>query len=163
MILAHIPFDISYHIPETRRPGHYLMSGPSASRPAASSVALPAAPAAPAATKRRPIPRKGHTKSRAGCSNCKRRKVKCDEASPNCGSCGRLGLACEYGQSKSRSYGESSTSLTRSLRSTPAAFDVDDMNFFRHFLFEAYPSLPIDGFSVWQVASRLSHEVSPFP
>ncbi|CAJ0548754.1 Ff.00g023670.m01.CDS01 [Fusarium sp. VM40] len=37
-------------------------------------------------------------------------------------------------------------------------FDTDDLNFFRHFLFEAYPTLPIDGFSVWQQASQLSHE-----
>lgn len=37
-------------------------------------------------------------------------------------------------------------------------FDADDLNFFRHFLFEAYPSLPIDGFAAWQDASRLSHE-----
>jgi hypothetical protein len=40
-------------------------------------------------------------------------------------------------------------------------FDTDDLNFFRHFLFEAYPTLPIDGFSVWQQASQLSHEVNP--
>jgi hypothetical protein len=38
-------------------------------------------------------------------------------------------------------------------------FDADDLNFFRHFMFEAYPSLPIDGFVAWQDASRLSHEV----
>lgn len=37
-------------------------------------------------------------------------------------------------------------------------FDVNDLNFFRHFLFEAYPSLPIDGFTVWQQASQLSHQ-----
>ncbi|KPM36641.1 T-complex protein 1 subunit epsilon [Neonectria ditissima] len=144
----------TFHL-KSQRPGHRLMSGPSASGSPASFGGLPAAPAP---TKRRPIPRKGHTKSRAGCSSCKRRKVKCDEALPDCGPCGRLGLACEYGQGKSRSSRESSTSLARPLRSTPAVFDVDDMNFFQHFLFEAYPPLPIDGSSVWQVASRLSHE-----
>ncbi|OBS19597.1 hypothetical protein FPOA_11322 [Fusarium poae] len=37
-------------------------------------------------------------------------------------------------------------------------FDANDLNFFRHFLFEAYPSLPIDGFTVWQQASQLSHQ-----
>ncbi|RGP69351.1 c6 transcription factor [Fusarium sporotrichioides] len=37
-------------------------------------------------------------------------------------------------------------------------FDMNDLNFFRHFLFEAYPSLPIDGFTVWQQASQLSHQ-----
>jgi hypothetical protein len=39
-------------------------------------------------------------------------------------------------------------------------FDVNDLSFFRHFLFEAYPPLPIDGFAVWQQASQLSHQVS---
>ncbi|KAH7161355.1 hypothetical protein EDB81DRAFT_784547 [Dactylonectria macrodidyma] len=109
-------------------------------------------------TKRRPIPRKGHTKSRGGCSICKRRKVKCDEVLPQCGPCGRLDLECEYQPQKCRDRTETSTSLTRPLRTTPATFDIDDMNFFRHFMFEAYPPLPIDGFSVWQNVSRLSHK-----
>ncbi|KAH7151906.1 hypothetical protein B0J13DRAFT_547104 [Dactylonectria estremocensis] len=114
--------------------------------------------APPVMAKRRPIPRKGHTKSRGGCSICKGRKVKCDEVSPQCGPCGRLDLECEYLPQKRRDRTESSTSLTRPLRTTPGMFDVDDMNFFRHFMFEAYPPLPIDGFSVWQNVSRLSHE-----
>src|SRR5262245_23324755 len=46
--------------------------------------------------RRRPIPRKGHTKSRSGCFNCKRRKVKCKEERPACSSCQRLGLDCSY-------------------------------------------------------------------
>ncbi|KAM0562759.1 hypothetical protein ACHAPJ_001599 [Fusarium lateritium] len=49
--------------------------------------------------------------------------------------------------------------MSRPLRSDPVMFDVNDLNFFRHFLFEAYPPLPIDGFTVWQQASQLSHEV----
>lgn len=51
-------------------------------------------------------------------------------------------------------------SLTRSLREEPVMFDKDDMMFFRHFLFDAYPTLPIDGARVWQQVSQLSHEVS---
>ncbi|KAH7013519.1 hypothetical protein EDB80DRAFT_710198 [Ilyonectria destructans] len=124
---------------------------------ASESSATPGPPA-PGTTKRRPIPRKGHTKSRGGCSSCKRRKVKCDEVSPECGPCLRLGLECEYQPKQRRSRAEPSTSVSRPLRTTPAMFDVNDMNFFRHFLFEAYPPLPIDGFSVWQDVSRLSHE-----
>lgn len=45
---------------------------------------------------RRPIPRKGHTKSRRGCFNCKRRKVKCCESHPTCAHCKKAGLLCEY-------------------------------------------------------------------
>ncbi|KAH7131283.1 C6 zinc finger protein [Dactylonectria macrodidyma] len=40
--------------------------------------------------------RRGHTKSRAGCKNCKRRKVKCDELKPVCGNCIRFGMVCDF-------------------------------------------------------------------
>lgn len=125
---------------------------------------LPETDTSTAITKRRPIPRKGHTKSRAGCSSCKRRRVKCDLITPECGACHRLGLECQYlnklgGQSKPGDQA-STTSISKPLRSDPVMFDMNDLNFFRHFLFEAYPPLPIDGFTVWQQASQLSHEVS---
>ncbi|KAL6923399.1 hypothetical protein FSST1_000673 [Fusarium sambucinum] len=109
-----------------------------------------------AITKRRPIPRKGHTKSRAGCSSCKRRRVKCDLITPECGACYRLGLDCQYLNKPGRQ--TSTTTVSKPLRTGPVMFDVNDLNFFRHFLFEAYPSLPIDGFTVWQQASQLSHQ-----
>ncbi|EJT80084.1 hypothetical protein GGTG_00089 [Gaeumannomyces tritici R3-111a-1] len=54
------------------------------------------APGAAGTARRRPIPRKGHTKSRRGCFNCKKRKVKCTEGLPECDHCQRLGLICEY-------------------------------------------------------------------
>ncbi|RSL55469.1 hypothetical protein CEP54_009372 [Fusarium duplospermum] len=38
--------------------------------------------------------RRTHTKSRTGCINCKRRKVKCDEARPACFHCKRHGVPC---------------------------------------------------------------------
>ncbi|KAM5386485.1 hypothetical protein ACJZ2D_000448 [Fusarium nematophilum] len=38
--------------------------------------------------------RRRHTKSRNGCDNCKRRKVKCDEARPACFNCKRHGVSC---------------------------------------------------------------------
>lgn len=41
-------------------------------------------------------PKVGHKKSRKGCQTCKTRRVKCDEATPECGICLRLGLACTY-------------------------------------------------------------------
>ncbi|KAF5666027.1 sterol uptake control 2 [Fusarium heterosporum] len=112
-------------------------------------------------TKRRPIPRKGHTKSRAGCSICKGRKVKCDLVTPECGACRRLGLECKYLGEPSGPRSE--VAISRSLRSDPVKFDNNDLNFFRHFLFEAYPAFPIDGFTVWQQAAKLSHKVSQVP
>ncbi|CAD6443086.1 60e2627e-3c7d-4f23-ac3d-0290e3fafc0f [Sclerotinia trifoliorum] len=44
-------------------------------------------------------PRKSHTKSRKGCTNCRKRRIKCDEAKPSCGQCSdRLlgSLRCEF-------------------------------------------------------------------
>lgn len=45
---------------------------------------------------RKPIPRKGHTKSRRGCFNCKRRRIKCNEKHPECNHCVKAGLQCDY-------------------------------------------------------------------
>lgn len=40
--------------------------------------------------------RKRHVKSRTGCYNCKKRKVKCNEHWPECYNCKRLRMVCEY-------------------------------------------------------------------
>lgn len=37
-----------------------------------------------------------HNKSRLGCTNCKKRKVKCDETRPICGTCQLRNADCEY-------------------------------------------------------------------
>jgi len=37
-----------------------------------------------------------HQKSRLGCTSCKKRKVKCDEARPTCGTCQLRNVECEY-------------------------------------------------------------------
>lgn len=41
--------------------------------------------------------RRSHRKSRLGCLQCKRRKIKCDEAPPPCGNCKKHNIECEYG------------------------------------------------------------------
>ncbi|PGH12506.1 hypothetical protein AJ79_04250 [Helicocarpus griseus UAMH5409] len=41
-------------------------------------------------------PRKPHRKSRNGCSNCKKRRVKCDETKPGCRKCETYGISCDY-------------------------------------------------------------------
>lgn len=42
-------------------------------------------------------PRRSHRKSRYGCHNCKRRRVKCDEnLEGGCGNCERHGMVCDY-------------------------------------------------------------------
>ncbi|KAK0729521.1 hypothetical protein B0H67DRAFT_559014 [Lasiosphaeris hirsuta] len=40
--------------------------------------------------------RKTHRKSRNGCANCKLRRVKCDEAKPQCCKCTSYGVGCNY-------------------------------------------------------------------
>lgn len=40
--------------------------------------------------------RRHHRKSRLGCHQCKRRKIKCDENRPTCLNCSRRGLGCGY-------------------------------------------------------------------
>lgn len=40
--------------------------------------------------------RKFHSKSKTGCVNCKRRRVKCDEGKPFCKKCNNLNLDCVY-------------------------------------------------------------------
>lgn len=112
--------------------------------------------------KRRPIPRKGHKKSRGGCLTCKRRKVKCDEVMPECGACGRLGLQCVFAtkvQARDSSDASRQLAVLPTLSTDPTWFTLDDMRFFQHFLMSAYPSLPLDGRVIWQEISQMAHEV----
>lgn len=44
--------------------------------------------------KRKPIVKRQYLRS--GCKECKRRKIKCNEARPVCGKCARIGKECEY-------------------------------------------------------------------
>ncbi|KAH7161977.1 hypothetical protein B0J13DRAFT_432118 [Dactylonectria estremocensis] len=63
--------------------------------------------------------RRAHRKSRAGCTNCKRRKVKCDEIKPICENCVRFALPCSYspnvvqGIEQERSLSEATTKRSR--------------------------------------------------
>ncbi|KAI9933150.1 hypothetical protein ASPWEDRAFT_159136 [Aspergillus wentii DTO 134E9] len=68
-------------------------SAPSSAQPAAP----PSAPAAPEPKKR---VRRWHHRGFTGCSTCRRRHVRCDEASPSCKNCTRLGLECDGTQGR---------------------------------------------------------------
>ncbi|KUJ10496.1 uncharacterized protein LY89DRAFT_262682 [Mollisia scopiformis] len=53
----------------------------------------------------KPLPqktRRTHTKSRGGCMECKRRKLKCNEAKPVCGGCTKREITCVYPKVGSR-------------------------------------------------------------
>ncbi|KAH7409474.1 hypothetical protein BKA64DRAFT_693346 [Cadophora sp. MPI-SDFR-AT-0126] len=43
--------------------------------------------------------RKPHKKSRLGCGNCKRRRIKCDERKPTCSNCARHNMTCDFSRS----------------------------------------------------------------
>lgn len=116
-------------------------------------------------TKRRPIPRKGHTKSRAGCLVCKKRKVKCDELFPCCGQCARLSLACEYSRPAAAAREEAETRLhtaltvRQPLQEEDSKFNSMDLKSFHNFLFTSHPSLPVDGAHIWHTVGQMSHNV----
>ncbi|QDS68130.1 hypothetical protein FKW77_010264 [Venturia effusa] len=77
----------------------------------------------------KPIPRKGHTKSRRGCFNCKRRKIKCQETQPACGNCEKAGIY-EYLMRAMLALGASHLSITTEsdLNSRALVHRVEAMN-----------------------------------
>ncbi|KAH7029528.1 uncharacterized protein B0I36DRAFT_133500 [Microdochium trichocladiopsis] len=121
----------------------------------ASAVVGPARP--PENTRRRPIPRKGHTKSRTGCFNCKRRKVKCQENQPRCAQCQRLGLSCEYPISQKTVLSvHSNVTHGAPPHAVPSALELQDLKFFYHFMTDAYPPLPLGCDEVWKRTAGMS-------
>ena len=54
--------------------------------------------------------RKFHNKSKTGCDNCKRRRVKCDEGKPFCKKCTNMKLDCVYSPIQPRRRKDSSSS-----------------------------------------------------
>ncbi|KAL5003066.1 hypothetical protein BDV10DRAFT_190978 [Aspergillus recurvatus] len=53
--------------------------------------------------------RRTHRKSRLGCGNCKKRRVKCDEKKPTCTNCVQHSIDCDFRLSASRSPSEGTT------------------------------------------------------
>ncbi|KAF5868699.1 putative c6 zinc finger domain protein [Botrytis fragariae] len=101
-------------------------------------------------------PRKGHKKSRRGCYNCKKRKVKCQETLPSCQNCARNQLSCNYPTLpppilplKSRQIFNPSPVPYGSLQATPTIFSLDEMFIFHHFLIYAHPYLPVGSKEKW--------------
>ncbi|KLU89709.1 hypothetical protein MAPG_08678, partial [Magnaporthiopsis poae ATCC 64411] len=90
------------------------------------------------------LERRGHTKSRRGCFNCKRRRIKCQENRPACGHCVKTGLKCEY---------PAAPMVVHQPRHQIPIFTMQDMRFFQHFLFKCYPHHPLNNDGIW------THEV----
>ncbi|KAG8418730.1 hypothetical protein J3459_011578 [Metarhizium acridum] len=86
------------------------------------------------------LERRGHTKSRRGCYNCKRRRIKCQETRPACGHCVKTGLKCEY---------PSMPQITHQPHHQVPLFSLQDMRFFQHFLTQCYPHHPLKQEEIW--------------
>ncbi|KAL6820212.1 hypothetical protein J3E69DRAFT_53022 [Trichoderma sp. SZMC 28015] len=109
----------------------------------------------------KPLSRRGHFKSRLGCFNCKRRRVKCNELRPSCSPCCRLGLNCSYPTpASSSSASSSSTSSSSSLapRAALSGIALEDLRFYHQFLLAAFPTLPLKAKDVWMDAAAMSHQ-----
>ncbi|KAE8385451.1 hypothetical protein BDV23DRAFT_164916 [Aspergillus alliaceus] len=72
-------------------------------------------------TYRGKLSRKSHQKSRLGCGNCKRRRIKCDEVKPSCGPCMRHSTDCDFevGDSADRNSSSLTPSKEDDQRLTP--------------------------------------------
>lgn len=121
--------------------------------------------------------RKGHKKSRNGCYNCKKRKIKvthvyavyvhkltpfqCPENRPACHNCVKVLLDCKYPSLHVIRAVRSPPLDLDNLQSTPTVFDSTDMRLFHHFLMNSYPHLPLGNDNVWsrEIAS-FAHSVS---
>ncbi|ODA81696.1 hypothetical protein RJ55_00198 [Drechmeria coniospora] len=91
-------------------------------------------------TQRLRLERRGHTKSRRGCYNCKRRRIKCQENHPACDHCVRTGLRCEY---------PSAPQIIHQPHGEIPLFSLQDMRFFHHFLTQCYPHHPLKQEEIW--------------
>ncbi|KAH7407986.1 hypothetical protein BKA64DRAFT_706389 [Cadophora sp. MPI-SDFR-AT-0126] len=100
--------------------------------------------------------RKGHTKSRTGCYNCKRARIKCKENRPSCDYCAHRDLTCEWPEIQITQGGPMipKQSPTSSISTNPQmplpVFTIQDFRLFNHFIQSAYPSHPIGNDSVWR-------------
>ncbi|KAE8165826.1 C6 zinc finger domain protein [Aspergillus tamarii] len=61
--------------------------------------------------------RRPHRKSRHGCLECKRRRVKCDETRPVCSNCSKRQTECEYDSSSSLLWANEEPHHTKSVNS----------------------------------------------
>ncbi|SPQ27330.1 4ace3030-7343-43cb-828f-eb6824488e51 [Thermothielavioides terrestris] len=89
---------------------------------------------------RQRLERRGHTKSRRGCFNCKRRRIKCQETRPACGHCVKQGLKCEY---------PALPTIVHQPQHQIPIFSLQDMRFFQHFLLNCYPHHPLGSEDLW--------------
>lgn len=97
--------------------------------------------------------RRGHFKSRLGCFNCKRRRIKCNELRPECSACRRLALECVYPVANAISPTDGSPQAALSM------LTLEDLGLFHRFLTAGIPTLPLQGDDLWWQVATISHSV----
>ncbi|OJJ48113.1 hypothetical protein ASPZODRAFT_150416 [Penicilliopsis zonata CBS 506.65] len=75
--------------------------------------------------------RRPHRKSRHGCAECKRRRVKCDEVRPSCSNCSKRDAQCEYSAAASLLWANEPSSTSSQPPST-ARLETPDEPESRH-------------------------------
>ncbi|OAA80664.1 C6 transcription factor [Akanthomyces lecanii RCEF 1005] len=130
-----------------RKAEHRLSSSSSSERSSSPSCAdNPGTTVANNAASSKPVSRRGHSKSRLGCLNCKRRRVKCNEQRPTCSPCRRLGLLCDY------------ATAPGTIQAAPSPLCLEDLRFYYQFLNTAFPSLPLRAEHTWKKCAAMSHQ-----
>ncbi|ANB13388.1 Upc2p [Sugiyamaella lignohabitans] len=81
---------------EVRRAGFSAVNGATSASASSAGPSFTGNATADTPSSGRPVKRRPHSKSRRGCSNCKKRRVKCDETHPRCKNCDHLGLECSF-------------------------------------------------------------------
>ncbi|KFZ03164.1 hypothetical protein V502_11180 [Pseudogymnoascus sp. VKM F-4520 (FW-2644)] len=95
-----------------------------------------------------------HYKSRQGCFECKRRKVKCQETQPACENCIRLSLSCRY-----LPYGANPSPGQAVTLHEKQIFNLTDMRLFHHYFVAAYPHYPVRNDNIWiSYVTPISHQ-----
>ncbi|ERT00036.1 c6 zinc finger domain containing protein [Sporothrix schenckii 1099-18] len=117
-----------HHQPQQQQHHHHMQGNLSGSEAASNS------------SHNKRLERRGHTKSRRGCFNCKRRRIKCQETRPACGHCLKTGLQCEY---------PVAPLVNHQPQHQIPLFSLQDMRFFQHFLLHCSPHHPLGNHSLW--------------
>jgi len=116
--------------------------------------------------------RKGHTKSRTGCFNCKRARIKvglpytisrcltyigqCKENRPSCDYCAHRGLKCEWPIIQINQIGalirgpSPDASIPPRPQTQLPVFTLQDFRLFNFFIQSAHPHHPMGNTSVWK-------------
>ncbi|KAJ3473194.1 hypothetical protein NLG97_g10460 [Lecanicillium saksenae] len=113
---------------------------PGATSSSSSAVASPHSGADSTVVTKKAQDRPRHRKTRTGCFNCKRRRIKCKEERPACRNCVKSGYTCEY---------PAAARLYVAPDQVPR-FTMLDMHFFQHFLLQCSPVYPLGNEQVWK-------------